>query len=493
MASDPLQRQPEQLKHHRVVVIGGGVAGIAAAVRLAGLGAPVTLVETRKRLGGRATSFTDPATGETLDNCQHVVMRCCTNLLDLYRRLGVDGRIDWHKTLYFADGSGGVDTLAADDLPAPLHLMRSVMAFGMFDWREKLAIARGMLAVMQVSPRGRELHEAESFAEFLARLGQPENVVRRFWSVVIVSACNETLENVSAKYALQVFQEGFLSHAGAYEMGVSTAPLVELYDAAEPALQRAGGRLMLGSSAERFVFESGCVTELQLSDGRHVEGDSFISALPFDRLAKLCSSEMVKQDARLRPLDRFHVSPIVGIHLFFSAADGPVMDLPHLVLTDSPIQWVFNKGLVDAGASGLKLDGSAGGKLHHLHAVVSAAHELVDTPPGDLVALAAQELCRALPGVRDAHLAHGRAIKEKRATFSIRPGTDGLRPTTAGAIENLYLAGDWVRTGWPATMEGAARSGYRAAAAVLDRLDAHTEPMLMPDLGAGALYRFMAG
>lgn len=459
-----------------VVVVGGGLAGIAAAVRLAQAGLSVTLVETRKRLGGRATSFVDPVTGQILDNCQHVLMGCCTNLLDLYRRLGVEGRIEWHKKLYFCGADGHIDELDSDDLPAPAHLTRSMMGFKSLTLMEKAAIARGMLAIMQLGTEGRRGLDDISFAQWLAREGQPAGAIEKYWALVAVSAINELPERMAASHAIQVFQEGFLNNENSYVMGLPAVTLVDLYDRAETVLAAAGGKVMLSTSAEGLEFEGGRVKALAIDGGRRLEADVFVSAVPFDRLAKLATPEMVAADPRLGSLGKITVSPIIGIHLWLKpAGEEQVMEIPHVVLMHSPVQWVFNKGW----------DGCNGGQ--HLHAVISAAHDWVDKPAEELLDLTMAELRKFLPGAKAATRVHGRVVKEKRATFSATPGLEAIRPGASGAIPNLFLAGDWCRSGWPATMEGATRSGYLAAGAVLGR------DMIIPDLPATLLYTLIAG
>ena len=474
--------------HDRVVILGGGLAGLAAAVRLAEHDTPVTLVETSKRLGGRATSFTDPATAETLDNCQHVLMRCCTNLVDLYERLGVDDNIDWHRTLHFAGrdkhGQRVIDELAGDDLPAPLHMLRPLLAFKSLSPGEKLAIARGMLGILQVSKTSRRLHEKETFLDWLEHHGQPRAAIDKFWSVIVTSGCNETPDRVAASHAIQVFQEGFLYDAHNYEMGVPSVPLRALYDPAQRIIEQAGGEVCFGASAEQFLYDTAQrrVDYLRLSDRQEIGGRAFISALPPDRLARLLPEDMSKYDARLGVLDRFEFSPIIGIHLFLRTPDRePVMAQPHMVFTEGQVQWLFNKGVDRDG-------------MQHLHGVISAAHDLAEQPQDALVSTAVAQVREVFPAARDAEVVHARVIKEKHATFSARPGAEALRPNCepAGGASNLYLAGDWVRTGWPATMESAVRSGYRAAAAVL--ADQHVADVTLhaPDLQPGGLYRALS-
>ncbi len=464
------------------LVIGGGCAGLAAAVRLAERGVAVTLIETRKKLGGRATSFSDPSTGELVDNCQHVLMRCCTNLLDLYRRLGVEDKVQWHRTLYFLDDAGHRDVLTADDMPAPLHLARPLLAMKGYTWREKLAIARGMLAILQVGDDRHELANM-TFAEWLRELDQPPGALEKFWSVVVVSACNETIDRVGAAFALRVFQEGFLATDEGYEMGIAGVPLVELYDPAQGAIESAGGSVRLGVSAERFDFDGRRVVGLRTDEDEKLTADAYVCTVPFDRLGKLCTDLMFASDDRLRRLDDFDVSPIIGIHLTLRRADGePAMLLPHAAFTRSPLQWSFRKSHTPAGGT-------------YLHAVISAAREWVDRPADQIVSMAVYELRRHLPEAVDAELVHARVVKEKRATFAARPGIDRIRPPASGQVANLFLAGDWCNNGWPATMEGAVRSGYHAAGAAMDLLrpDAAPHRLVVPDLKPTRLYRFLSG
>ncbi len=473
-----------------ILILGGGLAGIAAAVRLSEAGHKVTLIETRLKLGGRATSFVDQQSGSTLDNCQHVLMGCCTNLIDLYERLGVMDLIEWHTSFNFLDtredGSVVVDSLAGDDLPAPFHMTRSVIPFRSLTWAEKIAIARGMHAILRMGRTGREKLYDISFADWLAEHDQPAGAVQKFWAAVAISAINETPERLAAAYAIQVFQDGFLNHADSYKMGLSRVPLLKLYDQAEHVITQAGGQVLLSRSVEKILYEDGRVTGVQLDKNQTVTADAIISALPFDRLAKVATPEMVQADSRLQKLDQFDVSPIIGIHLWVTDAHGkPVTDLPHMVYMRSPLQWVFNKGW------------DTEQNAQHLHAVVSAAHDMVDKPAEQIARMAVAEIQRHAPDVHNIQLIHHRVIKEKRATFSARPGIESIRPGATGSIENLFLAGDWTRSGWPATMEGATRSGYLAAQAVLESHPApgdHSTPHLIaPDLQDAPLFTLVSG
>ncbi|MEM9296185.1 MAG: hydroxysqualene dehydroxylase HpnE [Planctomycetota bacterium] len=462
------------------VVVGGGVAGLSAAVRLAQAGVAVTLVESRKRVGGRAGSMHDPELDAWVDNCQHVLLRGCTHLIDFYKRLQVYKQIRWHSKLYF-EAPGGVDVLAADDLPAPMHLFRSMLGFTRLSPGEKWAVMRGLLAVMQVSRRGRAFHADESFGDWLRARRQPPGAVSRFWEPVVVSACNARPDHVAAHYALQVFQEGFLYTGVAYEMGLSEVPLADLYEPAGEMLAAAGGEVLTASTARRIDLQDGRVAGVDLSGGRRLEADAYVSALPADRLADALDTDARAADPRLARLDGFHYDAIIGAHLVTLTPDGgSVLATPHLVLSEGPFQWLFDKGASPDAGQG-----------HRLHAVASDADALATTPAGEIAEMAWDAVRRACPRARDAELLHHRVIVERRATFRPEPGVDRLRPPAAGALSNLFLAGDWTATGWPSTMEGACRSGYNAAAAALEALGL-SAPEPIDDLAPGSFYQLLS-
>lgn len=443
----------------RVAIIGGGLAGLAAAVRLCEADYEVILIETRKKLGGRATSFVDPRNGEVLDNCQHVLMGCCTNLIDFYDRLGVLDAIEWHKTLYWAREHGEYDTMAAGWLPAPLHFAGSFRKMRLFDRAEKRAIARAMWRMTRMGVKGRVQWASRPFSEFLAETGQPARVTRCFWNAIIVSACNLPVQRVCAAHAIQVFQEGFLANKWSYTMGLASVPLWALYDPACDFIEQCGGRVLLGVSARDIAYNGKRVTGVVTDEGKF-DAAAVIAAVPPDRLEKLVTPTMRKADARLAGLADITFSPILGVHLRFEQPVMPVQ-MPHLVLPDHGVQWLFNKGVDDRGTQ-------------HLHAVISAADDWVELSEAEIISRVMHDLYRVFPKASGIEPMYGRVVKEKRATFAAVPGVDDIRPRVApgtvglggGGISNLYLAGDWCSTGWPATMEGAVRSGYAAAAAV---------------------------
>jgi squalene-associated FAD-dependent desaturase len=456
-------------KNSKVAVIGGGLAGLSAGCALADAGMQVTLFERRPYLGGRASSYEHPGTNETVDNCQHVLLGCCTNLIDLYHRLGVENQIRWYDRLTFIEPGGRTSVLSPTFLPAPFHSTLSFMRAKFLSIGDKDAIARGLLALMPGLPK----ETPETFLSWLERHGQTPRAIQRFWEPVLVSALNESLDRMSVHYAAQVFRESFLKSAAAGRMGVPSVPLSELYSVAGDYIRKRGGEVLLRSSVES-IRTSAAGVEL-VAAGKLITFDGVISAVPFDVLAKILpvDGSTVLQEK----LKRFETSPITGIHFWF---DRAVTDLPHAVLLDRTIQWMFNKSILQNG--GRKQEGGS-----YLELVVSSSKTLVEKSKQEILDLALSELKEFFPQVKDAQVVKSTVIKEIKATYSALPMSDEYRPATATEWPRLFLAGDWTATGWPATMEGAVRSGYKAADALLG-----SASYLKSDLPASGLMRIFA-
>ncbi|HEY4359505.1 MAG TPA: hydroxysqualene dehydroxylase HpnE [Bryobacteraceae bacterium] len=409
-----------------VLIIGGGLAGLSAAAALGGAGYQVKILESRPFLGGRATSY--EAGGETIDNCQHILLRCCVNLQDFYKRLGVERDIRFHREFHFLEPGGRASVMN-----------RSLSAFlglKFLNFSEKIAVARGLAAILREYSKRTDLDRI-TMHQWLVEKRQPTRAVDRFWRQVLVSAVNEDLDRMTARSGFQVFRLSFLADAHAYEMGVPIVPLARLYS--REAWQKMGRvEILSRTPAGRLITENGSVRGAATAAGE-LHADFYISAVPWERVASIAPDLDV--DVRA-----FEHSPITGIHLWF---DRPITNLPHATLLDRTIQWMFNKG-----------DG------RYVELVVSASRSLVEMPREKVIQLALQELAEFFPLVKEARLEKSHVVKEIRATFSPLPGLDAKRPESRTAIPNLFLAGDWTRSGWPATMEGAVRSGYLAAEAV---------------------------
>ncbi|HEY2845867.1 MAG TPA: hydroxysqualene dehydroxylase HpnE [Bryobacteraceae bacterium] len=420
----------------RVIVVGGGLAGLAAAAALGESGFDVELYEARGFLGGRATSFPLAPSEEdsvVIDNCQHVLLRCCANLLDFYGRLGVADRVQFSREFHFVEPGGRVSKLKRGALPAPLHFTGSFLGLKFLSLADKVSIARGMLAIRSEHRTRKDLDRI-SMLDWLREKRQTPGAIERFWRQVLVSAINEELDRTAAVHGFKVFWMGFLARADAYEMGVPNVPLAELY--ADTAWRRFERVAMHLRTPVETVDASGCV---RLSGGSVRQADYVVISLPPERVNAVAPG---------LGIDTAWVehSPITGIHLWF---DRPVTDLPHATLLDRTLQWMFNKG-----------------EGRYLQLVVSASRSLTSMPRAEVIALALRELAEFFPAVATAQLERAHVIKELHATFSARPGSEALRPGAATSAENIFLAGDWTRSGWPATMEGAVRSGYIAAEAV---------------------------
>lgn len=459
-----------------VTIVGGGIAGIASACALADAGNKVRLLERRPYLGGRASSYEHPGTGETIDNCQHVLIGRCTALLDLYRRLGVRDRIRWYDRFTFLTPEGKPTILTAGSLPAPFHSSLSFLRAPAFSLRDKFAIARGLSCFLRELPPD----TSENFAAWLHRHGQTQRAIDRFWKPVLVSALNEDLDRISVHYAAKVFRESFLLSPESGRMGIPSIPLSELYNQAIAYIRERGGEVCLRTSVDRIrPHEHGC--EVTSSD-RTFSSDAVILALSFEAMAALLPALPKNQPGAelAQHLSQFEHSPITGIHLWL---DREVTDLDHAVLLDTTIQWMFNKSRLqpahrEAGVSYLEL-------------VVSASRSLVPMARQEIIGLAMRELALFFPAVPSAKLLKAAVVKEVRATYSVRPGLDLIRPPANSPWPGIYLAGDWVATGWPATMEGAARSGYFAAEA-LTRADGNPRTFSVPELPATGWMGFIS-
>lgn len=433
-----------------VIIIGGGLAGLSAAAALGGAGWRVDLFETRAFLGGRATSW--PVSGEeseVIDNCQHVLLRCCHNLIDFYTRLGVERKIRFYPEYFFLEPGGRTSTLKRGMLPPPLHFAGSFAGLKFLSVGDKAAIARAMLAI----PRERHRQDLDGITmlQWLQEKRQTTGAIERYWRQVLVSAVNEELDRMAASHGVQVFWLGMLQSARGYEMGIPDVPLRELYS--EAAFRKFGNVTLHGRCpAAAFETDGQRITGLLAADARHT-ADHYISAVPSERLGAL--APFLGFDAA-----PFEHSPITGIHLWF---DKPVTTLPHATLLDRTIQWMFNKS-----------------EGRYVQLVVSASRSLTGMRRPEIIELAVRELAEFFPAAASAKLERAQVIKEVRATFSAKPGLEALRPMAQTALPNFALAGDWTRSGWPATMEGAVRSGYLAADAAM-RAQGGAGRFLIPD------------
>jgi squalene-associated FAD-dependent desaturase len=484
-----------------VAIAGGGLAGLAAACALADSGFRVTLFEKRPFLGGRASSYEHPGTGEVVDNCQHVLFRVCTNLIEFYRRIGVANQIRWFDHMNFIEPGGRISVMKSSPLPAPLHTAPSFFGFPFLTAADKIAISSALVPLTLTRPRD----TGESFQQWLDRHGQTKNAVARFWHPILISALSEELDRISVSAAAQVVRESMKS-PGARQMGVPTVPLTDLYNAAADYVRARGGVLHFRTSVEAFATQDSGVC--LRAGGQDEAFDYLVAALPFDALDRLLPE--TAESAPLREnISHFENSPITGIHLWF---DRQISDLDHAVLLDRTIQWMFHKsrlqpmrrerenGINESGRAALgdrvsvaenngALAPEAGS---YIELVVSSSKTLIEKSRAEIVELALTEVREFFPAARLASLVKSTVIKEVNATYSPRPGIDTHRPGAKTAWPRVFLAGDWTATGWPATMEGAVRSGYLAAEALSRAAGLKDAKFLAPDLLSSGLMRLFA-
>jgi squalene-associated FAD-dependent desaturase len=458
------------------MVIGGGLAGLSSAVALADAGFRVRLLERRPFLGGRAASYDLPG-GEHVDNCQHVTLGCCTNLDDFYGRVGAGRKMAFYDRLLFADSQGHRATLQASPLPPPLHLAPALALYPFLTWADRHSIGHAMMAIARRGEgMGGHEEDGESMLDWLRRHGQSRASIDRFWNVVLVSALNEGLARLDARYGLDVFWKAFLSNRDGYLLGVPRTPLGELYDGCGAAIEHRGGEVVLRAPVRGLRVSDGRVQAVQMDTGAEETADLYVLAVPHQAALELLPKQVVDREPIFANARRLRVSPITGVHFWF---DRDVMAEPFLTALDTTTQWIFNKarlyGRPDA----------------YLQLVISASYDLMPLSRQEIIDLCRRELRDLLPATREAHLVKATVVKEAAATFSPEPGSDCWRPAQQTPLPNLYLAGDWTRTGWPATMEGAVRSGYLAAEAILAAVGA-PRTLVRPDLLPQGLARWLA-
>ena len=430
-------------------MIGGGVAGMSAACALAEAGFLVRLIERRGYLGGRASSYLHPGVGEVIDNCQHVLFGCCTNLQGFYRRIGVAGRIHWTTDMTLIEPGGRRSALGPSWLPAPLHGLPKLLTAHAFSFADKVALGRAFSALMRPVPQD----STENLAEWLKRLKQTPGAVDRFWRLVIASALNAEIDEIALPYAAKVIRELFMNSAFAGSMGMSTVPLSELYASVPPYLEERDGSVLLNTSVEGADWDEETLQWTLRTRTGELLSDLVVVALPFEGMAQLLSGLPPAEgaDTLAAQIERHEHWPICSVHLWF---DREITELEHAALLDREIHWMYNQS---------RLQGRGG---NYIELVVSATRAFAALPRDEAIAQALRELAEFFPIVKEAKVEKAALVKEVRATFGVPPGIDAARPNAESPWPNLFLAGDWVRTGWPSTMESAARSGHLAAEAV---------------------------
>jgi squalene-associated FAD-dependent desaturase len=445
------------VKGSRVVVVGGGLAGLSAALACVDAGASVRLLERRPRLGGATWSF--ERHGAWFDNGQHVFLRCCTAYRDFLARIGSSDGVVLQDRLSIPVIAPGrpVELIARDALPAPLHLARSLLGYGHLTRRERWCAVRTALRLRRLDPGAPELDE-RSFGDWLVAQGESPGAIEGLWDLIARPTLNLPAQDASLALAAMVFRTGLLSDRGAADIGYARVPLASLHASpAARALRTAGASIHMNTAVAGIARDAdGAVCGVDLDDG-HVVADAVVLAVPHPVAAALLPNGAVPDSERLPQLGE---SPIVNVHVVF---DRRVTELELAAGVGTPVQWVFDR---------TRPSGIEAGQC--LAVSLSAADEQIGRPAAELSDGIVDALRELFPAARGARVIDTIVTRERAATFRAVPGTGRLRPPTRTAVPGLYLAGAWTDTGWPATMEGAVRSGTAAAAALVADLGAST-------------------
>jgi squalene-associated FAD-dependent desaturase len=502
----PAQSENVSNASKSVAIVGGGLAGLAAAAVLAGRGLRVDLFEKSAHLGGRAGSFTEPWNGQLIDQCQHVALGCCKSFLDFCRRTGIEDCFQRHKTLHFIGPDGRqFDVSASAWLPAPLHLLPGLMRLKFLSLQERLSIVRMLTKLLRLKISNDNAQE--TVGTWLRGQGQSETIIERFWSVVLTGALSETVDFASLAAAKKVFADGFCASRRAYELITPRLPLGEIFNRRLSAwLEQEEVSVHRGVRVMEITSQASNGVTVYLYDGSRQNFDAVILAVPWFEVDSLLFSSL-KTPQWQEMLKNIQPSGITAVHLWF---DQPITDLPYAALVGKLSQWIFNGTMLlyEHGGAGHGRDNgphpsplpkgegtcekylnpgshptnlwSAPGegtcengakvRSQYYQVVISASHRLVKCNKDELLKTVLADLNSVLPQARKAELLHARIVDMPSAVFSMQPWMYNHRAGHKTSAANLFLAGDWTDTGWPSTMEGAVRSGYSAAHELLKHL-----------------------
>ena len=440
-----------------VVVIGGGLAGISAAMELADHGYRVRLLEKRPYLGGRAYSFRDRSAGVDVDNGQHVFMKCCTAYIAMLRKLGVMARTYLQPRLNVRvfEGANASSSLYSVPLPGGLHLLPSLLRYKHLSFKDKIGIGRTALVMKRLADGQRDALDSVSFYDWLVQRGESDHAIDGFWNLVTLPTLNDDARDVSAAQAIMVLQAGFFRDAHGGDLGYATVGLSALLaDEAQRYIEDRGGDVCLRANVERLEGGPEGVTGTRIHRQGSINAGAYVLAVPPRLLADLLPEALANHHFFARAA-QLEMSPIVNVHVWF---DRPVTDVVFAAYLGNECQWIFNQSA---------MQGSPDAEEQHLCVSISAAQKYIDMPKAQLQEFILAEMRCALPNMAKARVTRVIVVKEHFATFRPTPGSAINRLPARTPVPNLFLAGAWTNTGWPSTMESAVRSGVTAAQEVM--------------------------
>jgi len=491
-ATNPIDMPPPDLSNHsdniappRVAVIGGGLAGIQSAIHLARHGCSVDLIETKSRLGGRIGSFVDPISQSHVDYCQHVGMVCCSELRKFLHLTSQESQWSIQETLHFVSKSGKKIAVSAWPFPAPFHL--SGLLFRWPDLRaiDRLRIARGLIALMRT--RSTPAFDATPALDWLRQHGQSDQAISAFWTTILVSALGEQIHRVTMGPVRKVLIDGFAATRDAFHLMIPQQPISELIDQnCRTVLLQLGIQIRVSESVEQLAqlpngtwrvdtSNAKALADGSMNEYRNESFDAIVIAVPWHRVSSVLNNlqktslplESPELDANAQSVGHLasllEASPITGVHTWW---DRPWLKQPHAILIDRLCQWVFPGPTSNRDESSTKTAGET-----YYQIVISGARDLPRGDSASILQSIQKDLAEVFPESANATMVRGKVVTDPLSVFSVSPGHEASRiPQNILGAQGIFLAGDWTDTGWPATMEGALRSGALASEYTLEHL-----------------------
>jgi squalene-associated FAD-dependent desaturase len=458
---------------HNIIIIGGGLSGLSATVELCARGYRTLVLEQHRHPGGRTYSFIDAATDDSIDNGQHLMMGCYHATRRYMRIIGTEHLTSLQPSLRigFLHPSQNSLRLACPPLRAPLHLLGGLMRFKGLPLKNRLEMLRVAKQLFYTSLSKEQELDKLNVEEWLIKLGQSDLSRKFLWDIITIGALNNHPKNVSALMLFRILRKAFLGKREHSSLLLPRAGLSDvLVNPAVEFIRRNGGDVLLDMEVSKVHFEDEKIISVSTQNGKEFRAQVFLSAVPwfgFERIfsnSGIRSELIVKTSSRqLYDPDRFKASPIISIHLWL---DRTILEEEFAALIDTRVQWIFNKSsktMKPLSHGAVKKKGTEEKTPQQLSLVISGAREFLEMSKQELIAIAMEDLRRVLPKAKKSNIVHSVVIKEKRATFSPSLGLEAIRPLPITTFSNLFLAGDWTNTGFPATIEGAVLSGKKAA------------------------------